>query len=246
MANEKKVTRIAATADIHFGKVGQDHLRALFSQVGKSADILVLCGDLTDLGLPEEARNLAKELNAEVKIPCVAVLGNHDFESGQQDEVKSILRHAGVKLLDGDTCEIDGIGFAGTKGFAGGFERGALQPWGEEIIKKFVHEAVNEALKLETALAKLRTAHRIALLHYAPSIATVTGEPPEILPFLGSSRLEEPLTRYEVTAVFHGHAHRGQLEGRTRNNIPVYNVSMGVLHRSFPDRPPFYIFEVPS
>jgi Icc-related predicted phosphoesterase len=179
-----------------------------------------------------------------VKIPCVAVLGNHDHESGRHEEVKSILLDTGIQILDGDACEIDGVGFAGTKGFAGGFEQRALQPWGEELMKKFVHEAVNEALKLESALAKLRTTHRIALLHYSPSVDTIRGEPLEIFPFLGSTRLEEPRTRYDVSAVFHGHAHRGQLEGRIRSGVPVYNVSMGVLKRMFPDRPPFYIFNV--
>jgi Icc-related predicted phosphoesterase len=244
MADAQQTIRIAAVADIHFSRTPQEHLQTLFTQASKSADILALCGDLTDTGLPEEAKGLAKGLNATVKIPCVGVLGNHDFESGKHDDVKTILREAGINILDGDVCEIKGVGFAGVKGFAGGFGRGALQPWGEDVVKLFVREAVNEALKLETALAKLRMEHKVALLHYSPSQATVEGEPPEIFPFLGSNRLEDPLTRYEVTAVFHGHAHRGQFRGTTRNNIPVYNVSMGVLQRTFPDQPPFYLLEI--
>ena len=167
----------------------------------------------------------------------VGVLGNHDYESGQQDEVKKILADAGITTLDGDTTEIHGIGFAGVKGFAGGFGRRALGPWGEEIIKKFVHECLDEALKLESALARLRTERLIAILHYAPVQATVEGEPLEIYPFLGCSRLEEPLTRYPVSAVFHGHAHHGQPEGRTRTDAPVFNVSASLMREHFPDRP---------
>ena len=142
-----------------------------------------------------------------------------------------------MTILDGDAVEFHGVGFAGAKGFCGGFGRRALEPWGEPAIKAFVREALDESLKLESALARLRTKHRIALLHYAPIQATVEGEPPEIFPFLGSSRLEEPINRYEVTAVLHGHAHHGSPEGRTSTNVPVYNVSMSLLRRTFPDRP---------
>jgi Icc-related predicted phosphoesterase len=187
---------------------------------------------------------LAKELSSGARIPVVGVLGNHDFEASKQDEIRQILIDAGVTVLDGDACETHGIGFAGVRGFCGGFGRGALGPWGEEIIKHFVHEAVNEALKLESALARLRTPTKIAVLHYAPIRATVEGEPLEIFAFLGSSRLEEPLTRYAVRAVFHGHAHNGQLEGKTAAGSPVYNVALPLLQKRFPDRPPFRIVEV--
>ena len=119
----------------------------------------------------------------------LAVLGNHDFESGQEEEVAKILAEAGVQMLDGDSVEVQGVGFAGVKGFAGGFGRRTLEPWGEPATKAFVHEAVSEALKLERALARLRTPQRVALLHYAPIEATVEGEPREIFPFLG---LEPP------------------------------------------------------
>jgi Icc-related predicted phosphoesterase len=239
----KDVVRIAAIGDLHFSRSAtQGSLQPLFSQIGESADILVLCGDLTDYGLAEEARALTREMSA-LKIPCVAVLGNHDFESSQQDEIRRILIDAGVVPLDGDTTEIHGIGFAGVKGFAGGFGRRALGPWGEPIIKQFVHEAVNEALKLESALARLRTDHLIAVLHYSPIQGTVEGEPREIFPYLGCSRLEEPLGRYPVTAVFHGHAHHGRPEGRTTKNVPVFNVSMSLMREAFPDRP-FRMFEI--
>lgn len=239
----KDLVRIAAIGDLHHSRNATPGLlQPLFSQISDSADILILCGDLTDYGLAEEARALVREM-AVLKIPTVAVLGNHDFESSQQDDIRAILVDAGVVPLDGDSTEILGIGFAGVKGFAGGFGRRALGPWGEGIIKTFVHEAVNEALKLESALARLRNEHRIAILHYAPIQATVEGEPLEIFPFLGCSRLEEPLGRYPVTAVFHGHAHHGQPEGRTAKDVPVYNVSMSLMREVFPDRP-FRIFEL--
>ncbi|MEW6300412.1 MAG: metallophosphoesterase, partial [Thermodesulfobacteriota bacterium] len=208
--------------------------------------LLLLCGDIIDYGLPEEARLFVKEFAAAVKIPTLAVLGNHEYESEKHDEVRRILCDAGIRLLDGEACEIHGVGFAGVKGFGGGFGEHALQAWGEETIKRFVHEAVNEALKLESALAKLRTGQRVAVLHYAPLQDTVEGEPPPIFPFLGSSRLEEPLNRYPVTAVFHGHAHHGRPEGRTKGGVPVYNVALPLLRQTFPDRPPFRVVELPT
>jgi len=179
-------------------------------------------------------------------VPVLAVLGNHDFESSKAEEVNSILRDARVLMLDGDAQEVCGVGFAGTKGFGGGFGRGSLAPWGETAIKAFVQEAIDEALKLERAVSRLRTPHRIVLLHYSPIQATVEGEPPEIFPFLGSSRLEEPLSRFPVEAVFHGHAHNGTLEGHTMGGVPVLNVSMKILQRTFPDRQPYYLLELPE
>src|SRR3954462_11195112 len=237
------VVRVAALADLHCTKTSQGAFQPLFNRVSDSADILVIAGDLTDYGLPEEAAVLARELTA-LRIPAAAVLGNHDLQSGKSSEVRETLAASGLTVLDGDACELQGIGIAGVKGFGGGFGRHALGPWGETIIKQFVHEAVDEALKLEAALTRLRTKQIVALLHYSPIRATVDGEPLEIYPFLGSSRLEEPISRYPVTMVFHGHAHRGQLEGTTKGGVPVYNVAMPLLARSFADRPPFRIFEV--
>ena len=239
----KDVVRVAALGDIHHSRnAAAGSLQPLFRQISDSADILVLCGDLTDYGLVDEAHALVREL-APVKIPMVAVLGNHDFESSQQADVAKVFADAGVTMLDGDSTEVLGIGFAGVKGFAGGFGRRALGPWGEDIIKKFVHEAVNEALKLESALARLRNDRLIAVLHYSPIQGTVEGEPVEIYPFLGCSRLEEPLSRFPVTAVFHGHAHHGQLEGLTAKNVPVYNVSWTLMREAFPQQP-FRIVEI--
>jgi len=239
------VVRVAAIADLHCAKTSQGAFQPLFAKIAESADLLLVAGDLTDYGLPDEARVLAREL-APIHLPVVAVLGNHDFESGKGDEVRQILTDAGVVVLDGDACETQGIGIAGIKGFGGGFGQRALGPWGEATIKQFVREAVDEALKLEAALARLRTRHLFALLHYSPIQQTVEGEPLEIYPFLGSSRLEEPINRYPVSLVLHGHAHRGQLQGATTSGVPVYNVSMPLLTRSFADRPPFRVFEVPA
>jgi Icc-related predicted phosphoesterase len=244
MQTSGDVVRVAAMSDVHYGKNSAGALQSVFARVTEQADVLVLCGDLTDYGLAEETRVLAKDLTSAVKIPIVGVLGNHDFESGQEHEVTKILTDAGVRILDGDSVEIQGVGFAGVRGFCGGFGRGALGAWGEPIIKQFVHEAVNETLKLETALARLKTEHRIALIHYAPIQETVVGEPEYIFPFLGSSRMEEPLGRYQVTAVFHGHAHRGTVEGRTASGIPVYNVALPLLKSAYPDRPPFWLLEL--
>ena len=233
---EQQTVCLAAVGDTHIRKTSQGALKAVLAPVNGAADILLLCGDLTDYGLPEEAQVLAKELSA-VDIPMVGVLGNHDYESGQQTEVCRILTDAGVKILDGESVEIAGVGFAGAKGFAGGFGRATLGGWGERAIKSFVQEALDETLKFESALARLRTRRRVALLHYSPIAATVQGEPPEIYPWLGTSRLEEPLNRYPVDVVFHGHAHSGSPEGRTQSGVLVFNVALPLLKSRYPERP---------
>ena len=235
--------RVAAVADVHCSKAAQGALQPVFAAANELADVLLLCGDLTDYGLPEEARNLVTDL-ASVRIPMIAVLGNHDYESGHADAVKEILSEARVRVLDGDAVEVLGVGFAGVKGFGGGFGRRTLEPWGEPMIKEFVREAVNEGMKLESGLARLRTRQRVALLHYAPVETTVAGEPLEIFPFLGSSRLEEPINRYRAAAVFHGHAHRGSPEGVTSAGIPVYNVALPLLRRAVSEQLPLKIVEV--
>ena len=238
--------RVAAVGDLHCTKTSEGVLQPLFAEMAESADIIALAGDLVDYGLADEAHVLAHEVSValKAKVPVVAVLGNHDFEGGHPEVVTKILCDAGVTILDGDAIEIKGVGFAGVKGFCGGFGRRALEPWGEPAIKSFVREALDESLKLESALARLRSPNRIALLHYAPIQGTVEGEPLEIYPFLGSSHLEDPINRYEVDAVLHGHAHHGSPEGRTSAQIPVYNVSMSLLRRVYPDRPAFRILEV--
>jgi Icc-related predicted phosphoesterase len=234
--------RIAALGDLHCPRTKEAELRGLLDEMAATADVILLCGDLTDYGRPDEARLLAQQLAGARRIPMLGVLGNHDYECGHPEEVERILADGGLTILNGTPAEIDGVGFVGVKGFAGGFDDRALQPWGEEVMKRFVHEAVDEALKLESALAKVQTPHRIVLLHYSPVAETVRGEPPEIIPFLGSSRLEEPLNRYPVTAVFHGHAHHGSPEGRTKSGVPVFNVALPLLRQRQPEQP-FRVFE---
>ncbi len=235
--------RVAAMADMHTGRTATAQIQQAFSRLREFADVLVLAGDLTDRGTEEEAQQLGRDLKA-VGLPIVGVLGNHDYEAGTPEVVSRILTDHGVQMLDGEAVEVLGIGFAGVKGFGGGFGRGALGPWGEPAIKRFVQEAVDEALKLETALARLRTPRRVALLHYAPVRDTVEDEPPEIFPYLGSSRLEEPLNRYPVDVVFHGHAHGGRFEGRTTGGVPVYNVSAPLLMRRSPETAPVHVVEL--
>jgi Icc-related predicted phosphoesterase len=241
----RKPIRIAAAADLHCKEDSAGRFRPWLSLVKEQADILLLCGDLTDYGKLEEAHVLAAELDS-VGVPIIAVLGNHDVQSGHAEEVQRILAAAGVRVLGGEdtSVEIAGVGFTGTKGFIGGFGPRTLGYWGEASIKSCVQEAIDEALRLEAGLARLRTLHRVVLLHYSPIRATVEGEPLEIFPFLGCSRLEEPLLRYPVSAVFHGHAHRGSLEGATASGAPVYNVALPLLLRSFPERAPFRIVEL--
>jgi Icc-related predicted phosphoesterase len=227
MSDDREL-RIAAVGDLHFDGSKSGALRDMFADVHRNADVLALCGDLTTHGRPEQMRAFVNEL-AGVQIPIVAVLGNHDFESNAAGECSDILCEAGVEVLDGTNVVIEGVGFAGTKGFAGGFGRGSLGPFGEELIKEFVNAAVEEALKLERALQQLRSDTRIVLLHYAPIPETIAGEPETIYPFLGSSRLLQPIDTHGATAVFHGHAHHGALTADTPAGIPVFNVAMPLL-----------------
>jgi Icc-related predicted phosphoesterase len=235
--------RLAAAGDVHFTLASRGALRRQLGELPGQVDVLLLCGDLTDHGLPEEAEALAEDVRA-LGLPTIAVLGNHDFEAGQPEEVAAALRGAGVRMLDGESCVVAGVGFVGVKGFGGGFGRRALGPWGEDAIKRFVQEAIDEAMKLERALARLAREPRVVLLHYAPIQATVEGEAPEIYPFLGSSRLEEPIDRYGVALAFHGHCHHGSVEGHTRAGTPVYNVAMPLLRNRFPGRAPVRIVEM--
>lgn len=239
-----KPLRIAAVGDIHYTKHSKGKAEKLFAAISASADVAVLCGDLTDYGLPEEASLLAADIQAHLRVPALAVIGNHDFESGHAPEIAAILDAAGVHMLEEEVYEISGIGFAGVCGFGGGFGRWMLSSWGEPIVKAFVQEAVDQALRLEKALSRLQTPKKIAVLHYSPIRETVLGENEEIFPFLGSSRLEGPLNRFTVQAAFHGHAHAGTFQGKTSSGIPVFNVSQPLLERDFPGAPPFFLFEV--
>lgn len=230
--------RIAAVADLHCRLGRKDNFQRLVKAVNEqSVDLVLLGGDLTDQGRPEEARLLADSL-ADLHAPIVAVLGNHDLDSGKRDEVVEILQEGRIQVLDGDRYKRKGglVGVAGVKGFAGGFGRTQLQPFGEEAIKAFVMETINESLALEGALSRVDAVLKIALTHYAPIVETCRGESPEIMAFLGSSKLGEAIDAQEVMVAFHGHAHHGTLRGRTPDGRPVFNVALPVLRRIHPDR----------
>jgi Icc-related predicted phosphoesterase len=232
--------KVASLGDLHVSEDKPPALRDLFGEISHAANVLVLCGDLTDMGKPKEAEILAEELRA-CSLPMVGVLGNHDFESGEPEKVADILKSAGVHLLDGQSCEVDGVGFVGVKGFIGGFGKRMLSSFGESAIKTLVAESQNEAMRLENAMRSVKSKRAVVVLHYAPIVGTVEGEPLEIFPFLGSSRLAETIDRFTVNAVVHGHAHRGKYEGRTPGGAPVYNVA---FHIEKPTGRPYALLEV--
>src|SRR5215210_2646597 len=233
MAEGNGLLKVAAIGDLHVKEDGASSYRELFGDISRVADVLVIAGDLTDLGKPREAEILAEDLRA-CTIPVVAVLGNHDYEAGQVEEVVGILQSAGVTMLGEQATVIGGVGFAGAKGFIGGFGRGELGAFGEDAIKVFVDESRDEARKLENALRSLRTDRVVAVLHYAPIPETVEGEPLEIYPFLGSSRLAHAIDRFDnVKAVVHGHAHRGAYSGHTPGGVPVFNCAQFVVESAF-------------
>ncbi len=244
MSDETRV-RIAAVGDLHVRETDKGKWIEFFKEVSRQSDVLLICGDLTDTGDEAEAEILAAELQS-CAVPVVAVLGNHDFEKGRHKLIRQIVHREDVTILDGEAIVISGIGFAGVKGFGGGFDNHMLSMFGEGAMKAFVQEAVDEALRLDRALARLDAEHKVekkvVLLHYSPLRETVVGEPEPIFPFLGSTRLAEPLNRRNVIAAFHGHAHVGTLEGKTAGGVPVFNVSKPLLTR-LGYRCPFFVFE---
>src|SRR5579859_5223603 len=234
--------RVAATADLHFTPARFSALHDQLNKVRDEADVFVLAGDLTNFGQPDEMEPLLNVL-VRLRLPVIAVLGNHDFESDRQNELMRMMTQEGIKVLDGSAYERDGVGFAGTKGFVGGFGRGVLTAFGEPEIKTFVRASIDEALKLERAMSQLRTQKRVIVLHYSPIAATIQGEAAEIFPFLGTSRLAEVIDRHGADLVLHGHAHHGQLEGKTTGGSPVYNVAITLLQGRQPSAS-YRIFEV--
>jgi Icc-related predicted phosphoesterase len=242
MAPKSKKVKIAALGDIHVKSTDENNYKDLFKEISVHSDILIICGDLTDTGLASEAEVLANELTT-CTVPVVTVLGNHDYEQNQQEEIKTALRSQYTFVLDGESTIIKDIGFVGIKGFGGGFGSHMLSSWGEPQIKEFVKETVDESLRLESTLARLETKHKIVILHYSPIRDTIEGESEQIYPFLGCSRLVEPINRREATAVFHGHAHNGTLQGKTSTNIPVFNVARHLLFKNgYPKG--YYIYEI--
>lgn len=246
MEGTAKKTIIAAVGDIHIREGDKGKWTELFREISAKADVLVIAGDVTDTGDEMEAEVLVEELKA-CTIPVVAVLGNHDYEKGRHKLIRQILLKHGVHLLDGEAVIIGDVGFAGVKGFGGGFDRHMLSFFGEGAMKAFVQEAVDEALHLDRALSRLdaeqRDIKKIAVLHYSPIKETIQGEPEPIYPFLGCSRLAEPLNRHKVVAAFHGHAHTGTLEGETSDGIRVYNVAIPILMKQGYSHP-FFLKEV--
>jgi Icc-related predicted phosphoesterase len=230
-ADPPRLIRIAAIGDLHIGALERGALARRIARVSRDADILVLCGDLTDQGRPDQMHGLADELTG-LEIPIVAVFGNHDYENNAPDELGEILRGFGVHLLDGTEVVIDGVGFAGAKGFGGGFDRHAISAFGERTLREFVQETIDETLKLENALRTLTTQTRVVVMHYAPIAGTLKGESLELFPVLGSSRFLEPIETHGANVVFHAHAHYGAPEGRTPSGVPVYNVALSVLDRA--------------
>jgi Icc-related predicted phosphoesterase len=240
----RRVVRLATVGDVHCGEQDAGSYRALFARANHEADALLLAGDLTRWGTPAEMRTVVGEL-ADVTIPIVAVLGNHDHEADQVAEISAILRDRGVFLLDGDSFEVTPeVGVAGVKGFMGGFGRRTLTAFGERETKTFVEATLEEVKKLEHALRRLATPTRVVLMHYAPIADTVIGEPEQIYPFLGTDRLAEPLDRYDAAVCFHGHAHIGTFRGETTGGVPVFNVSHALLKRDgISDL--YYLHEIP-
>lgn len=232
MTEETKKTRIAAVADIHVKAGDKGKWADYFKEISKQADILLIGGDLTDTGDEAEAQVLANDLKS-CTIPVVAVLGNHDYEKGRQKLIRQIVQNDRVHILDGEAVVLDSVGIAGIKGFGGGFDDHMLAMFGEDAMKAFVNEAVNEALRLDRALTKLdkenENIKKVVLMHYSPIKSTIIGEAEQVFPFLGCSRLEEPLNRRQIISIFHGHAHKGVLEGKTQTGLRVYNVARPIL-----------------
>ena len=234
--------RIAATADLHFSPQSYDRIREPLGQVRDEADVLVIAGDLTNYGKPEEMHSLLNAL-VRLRIPIIAVLGNHDYESSCEQELMKMMTSEGIKVLDGSSYERDGIGFAGAKGFIGGFGRGVLTAFGEKEIKAFVQASLDETLKLERALSMIRTEKIVIVTHYAPICETVIGEPQEIWPYLGSSRLSEVIDRHGAKMALHGHAHHGRPDGKTTGGVPVHNVALSLLLQHNGGKP-YRVFDV--
>jgi uncharacterized protein len=234
--------RIAATGDLHFSPQSYDRIRESMQRARDEADVMVIAGDLTNFGKPEEVTSLLNAL-VRIRVPIIAVLGNHDYESGRQEEIMKMLSAEGIKILDGSSYERDGVGFAGAKGFHGGFGRGVLTAFGEPEVKQFVQASIDEAMKLERALSMLRTEKRVVVTHYAPVAGTVKGEPAEIYPYLGTSRLAEIIDRLGATIAFHGHAHHGYADCKTVGGVPVHNVAMQI-NLAIDSGRPYRVFDI--
>jgi Icc-related predicted phosphoesterase len=230
--------RVAAVGDLHAGQDSAGTIAPRFDDLAERADVLLLAGDLTRRGTPEEGKVLAEELRSVARsVPVVAVLGNHDYHDGRQDDIRGLLEDVGVHVLEGEATvlELDGarLGVAGTKGFGGGFSGASATAFGEDIMKAFIGHTEEVSERLEGALRDLKSDLRIALMHYAPVEATLSGERLEIYPFLGSYLLAEAVDRAGADVVFHGHAHRGTEKGVTPGGVLVRNVAETVIGHAY-------------
>lgn len=235
--------RIAAVGDLHVKIHFKEVYKHFFEVISDKADVLVLCGDLTDLGIAAEAELLAQDLRY-CRIPVIGVLGNHDYQSDKVDEIINILERNENTTILGDEPKVEsGIGFAGVKGFIGGFNEHALGAFGEAEIKQIIFERDRQAYSLENQLKALNIEKKVVVMHYSPIRATVADEPADIMPFLGSTRFEQVIDQYGASVVFHGHANLGPHEGRTAKGIPVFNVALPLLENNF-SREPYKIFEL--
>jgi uncharacterized protein len=227
--------RVAAAADIHCSEETRDEVAAAFRKVDAEADVILLAGDLTTFGLPEQARVLA-DIAAEVSAPIVAVLGNHDYHSDREGEIAELLTAAGITLLErsSTTLNVNGVsvGVVGAKGFIGGFDGGGIN-FGETLIREIYAETTADVEALERGFVEISgAALRIALLHYSPIAETLEGEPRGIWSVLGNERLAVPLAAHRPDLVLHGHAHKGRFQGSI-DSIPVFNVAVHVIGRDF-------------
>lgn len=224
--------RVAAVGDVHFDASSRGRIREYLPEVARQADLFLIAGDLTQTGDLEEARALADDL-AGSPIPVAAVLGNHDYHSGQQLAIVELLEKSGVTVLDGTSVvfrvgEVE-VGVAGIKGFGGGFAGACASEFGEVEMKDFIRYTKAEAARLRNALLALHTPYKVALMHYSPVPETLTGEKLEIYPFLGSYLLSEAVDQAGVDVVFHGHAHKGMERGATAGGVAVRNVAQPVI-----------------
>jgi Icc-related predicted phosphoesterase len=235
------VIRVAATADIHAGPETEGTLAPLLSGLKDEADLFLLGGDLTRSGQPAEAEILVNEL-ADAGVPIVAVLGNHDYHADQAPAIATVLREAGIRVLDRSRTVLDVAGqrvaIAGTKGFGGGFGAALAANFGEPEMKAWIAYAEAEADALGNALSGLVGDVRLVLLHYAPVPGTLNGERLELYPFLGNSPLGDAIDRAGADLVIHGHAHHGSTAGATPSGVPVRNVAQSVIHR------PYVVFDI--
>ncbi len=228
--------RVAAAGDIHAGGPGDERLVGVFADAGREADLILLAGDLTLHGDPKEVGALVEAVQG-LETPVFAVLGNHDWHGNRCDELTEVLSQAGIRMLDKESAVVEvgetSVGVAGVKGFVGGFPDSALPDFGEPSLRRVYAETTDEVEGLARGLDEIAACDvRIALLHYAPTSATLEGEPPGIWAFLGSDRLAVPIAQHRPDIVFHGHGHMGRFKGQI-GEVPVYNVAQPVIGKDF-------------